>query len=222
MLIVYVDDMVVTGNDIEERKALQDYLCGEFEMKVLGPLKYFLGIEVSRSNAWIFLYQRKYALDLLHETGMSRCQPIDTPVEEGLKLCVDPNQVLVNKGQYQRLVGRLMYLAHTRPVLAYALSIISQYMHNFDEQHVNAVIQILWYLKFAPRKGILFIKNSNYQSIDAYTDADWARSIDDLGYFTFVYGNLVTWRSKKQNVVARSSAEAEFRGMALALVKHYS
>ncbi|RVW51418.1 Retrovirus-related Pol polyprotein from transposon RE1 [Vitis vinifera] len=81
-LIVYVDDMVVIGNDLEKRKALQNYLFREFEMKDLGPLKYFLGIEVSQSSEGIFLSQRKYALDLLQETGMSGCQPIDTPIEE--------------------------------------------------------------------------------------------------------------------------------------------
>ncbi|RVW75762.1 Retrovirus-related Pol polyprotein from transposon RE1 [Vitis vinifera] len=108
-------------------------------------------------------------------------------------MCVEPNQVSTDKGRYQRLVGRLMYLAHTRPDLAYALSVVSQYMHNPGEQHMKEV----------------------------YTDADWAGAVDDRrstsGYFTFVGGNLVTWKSKKQNVVARSSAEAEFRGMALGL-----
>ena len=107
-----------------------------------------------------------------------------------------------------------MYLAHTRPDLAYALSVVSQYMHNPGEQHMNAVMHILRYLKNAIGKGILFIKN-----VDA--DVDWAGVVDDrrstCGYFTFVGGNLVTWKSKKQNVVARSSAEAEFRGMALGL-----
>ncbi|RVW26217.1 Retrovirus-related Pol polyprotein from transposon RE1 [Vitis vinifera] len=196
-LIVYVDDMVVTGNDPEERKALQNYLYKEFEMKDLGPLKYFLGIEVSRSSEGIFLSQRKYALDLLQETGMSGCQPVNTPIEEGMKLCIEPNQVSTDKGRYQRLVGRLMYLTHIRPDLAYALS-------------VNA-----------PGKGILFAKNVDHQSIEVYTDADWAGAVDDRrstsGYFTFVGGNLVTWKSKKQNVVARSSVEAEFRGMTLGL-----
>ncbi|WKA05326.1 hypothetical protein VitviT2T_023300 [Vitis vinifera] len=220
-LIVYVDDMVVTGNDPKERKALQNYLSKEFEMKDLGHLKYFLGIEVSRSSEGIFLSQRKYALDLLQETGMSGCQPVNTPIEEGLKLCVEPNQVSTDKGRYQRLVGRLMYLAHTRPDLAYALSVVSQYMHNPREQHMNAVMRILRYLKNAPGKGILFAKNVNHQSIEVYTDADWAGAVDDRrstsGYFTFVCGNLVTWKSKKQNVVACSSAEAEFRGMALGL-----
>ncbi|KAH9656598.1 retrovirus-related pol polyprotein from transposon RE1 [Citrus sinensis] len=116
--------MVLTGNDEEETEALQKYLSREFEMKDLGALKYFLGIEVSRSKGGIFLSQRKYALDLLHETGMTACQPIDTPIEEGLKFCITSDQVPVDKGRYQRLIGRLMYLSHTRPDLAYALSVI--------------------------------------------------------------------------------------------------
>ncbi|RVW61830.1 putative mitochondrial protein [Vitis vinifera] len=117
--------------------------------------------------------------------------------KEGLKLCVEPNQVSTDKGRYQRLVERLMYLAYTRPDLAYALS-------------VNA-----------PGKGILFAKNVDHQNIEVYIDADWVGVVDDRrstsGYFTFVGGNLVTWKSKKQNVIARSSAEAEFRGMTLGL-----
>jgi hypothetical protein len=219
-LIVYVDDMIVIGNDPEERKTLQEHLAREFEMKDLGELKYFLGIEVSRSNKGIFLSQRKYALDLLNETGMTACSPASTPMEENLKLCVHSNQVPANKERYQRLVGRLMYLAHTRPDLAYALSVVSQFMHSPSEEHMNAVIRILRYLKSSPGKGILFTKGDNLD-INGYTDADWAGSIQDRrstsGYFTFVGGNLVTWRSKKQEVVARSSAEAEYRGMAKAI-----
>ncbi|RVW62615.1 Retrovirus-related Pol polyprotein from transposon RE1 [Vitis vinifera] len=153
---------------------------------------------VSRSREGIFLSQRKYALDLLQETGMSGCQPVNTPIEEGLKLCVEPNRVSTDKGRYQRLVGRLMYLAHTRPDLAYPLSVVSQYMHNPGEQHMNAVMRILRYLKNAPGKGILFTKNVNHQSIEVYTDADWAGAVDDRrstsGYFTFVGGNLMTWK----------------------------
>jgi len=194
--IIYVDDMVVTGNDPEERKALQNYLSKEFEMKDLGDLKYFLGIKVSWSNKGIFLSQRKYTLDLLQETGMLACQPAETPVEEGLKLCVKSNQIPTNKWRYQRLIGRLMYLALARPNLAYTLSIVSQFMHNPGEQHMNAIMRILRFLKAAPGKGILFTENADYQSIDTYTNADWAGAIDDRrstsGYITFVGGNLVT------------------------------
>ncbi|WJZ92322.1 hypothetical protein VitviT2T_011324 [Vitis vinifera] len=190
-------------------------------MKDLGPLKYFLGIEVSRSSEEIFPSQRKHALDILQEIGMSGCQPVDTLIEEGLKLCVEHNQVSTDKGRYKRFVGRLMYLAHTRPDLAYALSVVSQYMHNPGEQHMNAVMRILRYLKNAPGKGILFAKNVDHQSIEVYTNADWTGVVDDRrstsSYFTFVGGNLVTWKSKKQNDVACSSAKAEFRGMALRL-----
>ncbi|RVW73995.1 Retrovirus-related Pol polyprotein from transposon RE1 [Vitis vinifera] len=211
----------ITGNDPKERKALQNYLSREFEMKNLGPLKYFLGIEVSRSSERIFLSQRKHVLDLLWETGMLGCQPVNTPIEEGLKLCVEPNQVSTDKGRYQRLVGRLMYLAHTRLDIVYALSVVSQYMHNPGEQHMNVVMHILRYLKNAPGNGILFTKNVDHQSIEVYTDADWAGAVDDRrstsDYFTFVGGNLMTWTSKKQNVVTRSSVEAEFRGMTFGL-----
>ena len=92
--------MMVTKNDLEERNTLQEYLVKEFEMKDLGILKYFLEIEVSLSNKGIFfLSQKKYALDLLEEIGMSACQPANTPVEEGLQLCVENDHILVDKGR---------------------------------------------------------------------------------------------------------------------------
>ena len=122
----------------------------------------------------------------------------------------------MDKGWFQKLVGKLIYLSHTRPDIAYAVSIVSQFMHNPSEDHMDVIIRILRYLKSSPGKGLLFSKNGHLR-INVYTDADWARNILDrrftLGYFMFVGGNLVTWRSKKQNVVALSSAEAEFRGM---------
>ena len=94
-----------------------------------------------------------------------------------------------------------MYLAHTRPDLAYALSAVSQHMHNPRDQHMNVVMRILGYLKNAPGKGILFAKIVDHQSIEVYTDADWVGTVDAMrstsGYFIFVGGNLVTWKSKK-------------------------
>ncbi|KAB2628036.1 hypothetical protein D8674_032831 [Pyrus ussuriensis x Pyrus communis] len=216
-LIIYVDDMIITGDDCDEISRLQRNLAAEFEMKNLGDLKYFLGVEVARSSKGIFLSQRKYVLDLLKETGMLGCKPVDTPIVEKHHLCLDPNQKSVDKGRYQRLVGRLIYLAHTRPDIAYAVSVVSQFMHSPSEDHMAAVMRILAYLKSAPGKGVLYRKHGHLR-IEGFTDADWAGSVGDRrstsGYFTFVGGNLVTWRSKKQKVVSRSSAEAEFRGMA--------
>uniref|UniRef100_A0A2N9IGY8 Integrase catalytic domain-containing protein n=1 Tax=Fagus sylvatica TaxID=28930 RepID=A0A2N9IGY8_FAGSY len=192
-LIVYVDDMIITGDDAEEISRLQEQLSTEFEMKNLGGLKYFLGIEVARSRQGIFLSQRKYVLDLLSEVGLLECKPADTPIVPNHKLGEYTDQV--SSGQRE-------------------VSTVS------CEDHMDAVIRILRYLKSSPGKGLMFSKN-NHLNVDGYTDADWAGNISDRkstsGYFTFVGGNLVTWRSKKQKVVALSSAEAEFRGMAKGL-----
>ena len=96
------------------------------------------------------------------------------------------------------------------------MSVVSQFMHCPSEDHMNAVLRILKYLKLAPGNGLMFSKN-DHLNISGYTDADWAGNITAIrstsSYFTFVGGNLVTWRSKKHNVVASSNAEAEFRGM---------
>ncbi|XP_030460809.2 uncharacterized mitochondrial protein AtMg00810-like [Syzygium oleosum] len=210
-LIVYVDDMIITGDDTEEISRLQEKLAEEFEMKNLGGLKYFLGIEVARSKEGIFLSQRKYVLDLLAEVGMLDCKPADTPIVQNHKLGKYPDQVPTNKERYQRLVGRLIYLSHTRPDIAYAVSVVSQFMHAPSEEHMNVVYRILRYLKSAPGRGIMFA-NNDHLVVEGYTDADWAGNASDRrstsGYLTFVGGNLVTWRSKKQKVVALSKAEA--------------
>ena len=155
-------------------------------------------------------------LDLLTEIGMLACKPVDTPMEMNHKLGETENQTLAGKGCYQRLVGKLIYLSHTRPNIAYAVSVVSQFMHSPGEEHMEAVYRILRYLKSAPGRGLLFSKRET-REIEGFTDLDWAGNQTDRrstsGYFTFVEGNLVTWRSKKQKAVARSSAEAEFRGM---------
>ncbi|CAL8151472.1 unnamed protein product [Prunus armeniaca] len=140
---------------------------------------------------------KKYVLDLLTDTGMLDCKPADTPIVQNHHLGEYPDQVPTNKERYQIECCQSIY----------ALS---------SEDHMNAVLRILRYLKSAPGKGLMFSK-LGHLNIDGYSDADWAGNVTDRkstsGYFTFVGGNLVTWRSKKQNVVALSSAEAEFRGI---------
>lgn len=142
---------------------------------------------------------------------------MSTPIEPNLKLDEAEEDAMVDREMYQRLVGRLIYLSHTRPDIAYAVSVISSFMHNPKEVHLHAVYRVLQYLKGTPGRGILFKRNGGL-ALEAYTDADYAGSVVDRkstsGYCTFLGGNLVTWRSKKQNVVAWSSAEAEYRAMA--------
>ncbi|XP_048433393.1 secreted RxLR effector protein 161-like [Pyrus x bretschneideri] len=202
---------------MEEMMKLEQNLAAEFKMKNFGYVKYFLSMEVARSSRGIFLSQRKYVLDLLKETCMLGCKLVDTPIVEKHYLGIYPDQEPVDRARYQKLVGRLIYLSHTHPNIAYAVSVVSQFVHSPSVDQMAAVMRILAYLKFDPGKGILY-ECHGYMRIEGFTDADWAGDVTDRrstsGYFTFVGGNLVTWRSKKQNVVSRSSAEDEYRGMA--------
>lgn len=100
-------------------------MAKEFEIKDLGNLKYFLGIEVARSKQGIFVSQRKYILDLLQETGMLGCKASNTPIDPNQKLSNNNDGVLVDTGRYQRLVGKLIYLSYTRPDIAYVVSVVS-------------------------------------------------------------------------------------------------
>jgi len=155
-LIVYVDDMIVTGDDAEEISILQEQLSTEFEMKDLGGLKYFLRIKVARSRQGIFLSQRKYVLDLLTEVGLLECKPVDTPIVQNHKLGEYTDQEPANKERYQRSMGKLIYLSHTHPDIAYVVSVVSQFMHCPSKDHMDAVIRILCYLKSSPGKGLMF------------------------------------------------------------------
>ncbi|KAK3035187.1 hypothetical protein RJ639_034575 [Escallonia herrerae] len=151
ILIVYVDDIILTGDDIAEMEWLKQCLASEFEIKDLGSLKFFLGMEIARLRKGIEVSQRKYVLDLLKETDMSGCRPIETPIDSNQKLG-DNKGDPVNTSRYQKLVGKLIYLSRTRPDIAFAVSLVSQFMHSPHEEHLEAVYRILRYLKSSPGK----------------------------------------------------------------------
>ena len=217
LLVVYVDDIVITGDDNEGILNLKSFLHTKFHTKDLGLLKYFLGVEVAKSEKGTFLSQRKYVLDLLAETGKIGAKPRSTPMIPNSHLTKNDGEPFEDPEKYRRLVGRLNYLTLTRPDIAYAVSIISQFMAAPTVNHWAALEQILCYLKGAPGRGIVY-KDHGHFNIECFTDADWAGSKEDrrstTGYSVFVGGNLVSWRSKKQNVVSRSSAKSDYRAMA--------
>ena len=216
ILIVYVDDIIITGNNLKEIKGLEEHLDKNFEVKQLGPLRYFLGIEFARSNEGILMTQQKYILDLLEETKHTNCHINETPIKVNHKLTILEDDPKVEICSYQKLIGKLLYLSHTRPDICYSVNILSQFMYSPRNSHFQAANKILRYLKGTSGLGITYKKTGKLDLI-LYTDSDFASSRMDYrsttGYCTIFGGNLVTWRSKKQSVVSKSSTEAEFRAM---------
>ena len=140
-MIVYVDDIVLSGDDADEITRLKRKMGNEYEIKDLENLKYFFhkeGISISL---------RKYTLDLLTEIGMLGCRPANTQIEPNAKLRDTGDQVLIDKEKYECLVDKLIYLSHTRPDISYVVSIVSQFMQTPYEEHMEAVNKILRYLK---------------------------------------------------------------------------
>ena len=127
LLVVYVDDIIITGNDMAGISSLKSFLHGQFHTKDLGMLKYFLGVEVMRSKHGIFLSQRKYVLNLLSETGKLATKPWKSPTAQSLHLTRE-GELFEDPRRYRRLVGKLNYLTVTRHDIAYSVSVISQYM----------------------------------------------------------------------------------------------
>ncbi|XP_021995399.1 uncharacterized mitochondrial protein AtMg00810-like [Helianthus annuus] len=148
---------------------LKEGLFTEFEMKDLGRLKYLLGIEVLRSRQGIFIYQKKYILDLLAEIGMLDCKQVETPMKTNQKLYMEEGAELADKNRYQRIVGKLIYLSHIRPDIAYAVGEISQLMHQPQVTHMEAALRIIRYLKGTVGHGVLF-KSNGHLNTQVFTD----------------------------------------------------
>jgi len=216
-LLVYVDDIILTGNDIEEINRITSMLVQCFKIKNLGDLTYFLSIEVARSSKGIYLCQRKYALDLLHEAGMLASAPVSTPMNFSKRITTTDETPLANPTPYRRLVGRLIYLTNTRPDITHAVHQLSQHVAAPTHTHHQASLRVLRYLKSNLGQGILLAADSEIK-LKGFSDADWAGCPDTrrsvTGYIVYLGHSPVAWRSKKQNTVFRSSSEAEYRALA--------
>ncbi|KAK3007603.1 hypothetical protein RJ639_013997 [Escallonia herrerae] len=217
-VLVYVDDLILAGNNSTTCSSFKKYLNDCFKLKDLGPLKYFLGIEATRGPRGLFLSQCKYALDILSESGLSASKPAAFPMEQNHGLALAGGPLLSDPRPYRRLIGRLVYLTITRTDICYAVHVLSQFMQSPRSQHWDAALWVLWYLKAAPGQGLFLLADSPLQ-IYAFCDSDWAscpltrRSV--TGYFVSLGNSPISWRTKKQPTVSRSSPEAEYRSMAV-------
>ena len=190
-----------------------------FKIKNLGDLTYFLGLKVARNNSRIHLSQRKYTINLLHETGMQDCAPMPTPMThsshlssiEGIPLNRDETSA------YRKLIGWLIYLTNTRPDIAFNINNLSQFVSAPTKFHQQAAFKILRYLKSNPGFGI-FLSSRSPIHLKDYSDSDWATCPDSRKSITdfsvFLCESLIAWKSKKQQTISKSSSEAEYRALA--------
>jgi len=153
----------------------------------------------------------------LENAKLTSCKPISTPLDPTSRLHQDGGFLHLDVSAYRRLVGRLLYLTTTRPDIAYATQSLSQFMASPTAIHHQAALRVLRYLKRSPGRGLFFPQSSNLQ-LFGFSDADWGGCIDTrksiFGYCFFIGKSLVSWKSKKQNIVSCSSIEAKYRALA--------
>ncbi|XP_016169406.1 uncharacterized protein LOC107612088 [Arachis ipaensis] len=219
-VLVYVDDILVTCNSDSEIVQLISQLNSIFALKDLGEFNFFLGIEATKTTSGSYiLSQSKYIRDLLVRSKMHESHPMPTPMITSTKLSAHGSDVFDNPTHYRSIVGALQYATLTRPDIAYAVNKVSQYMHKPLLPHWKCVKRILRYLAGTIDQG-LFFQSCTDLTLFAFADSDWGSDVDDrrstTGFCVYLGTNLVSWASRKQHSVSKSSAEAEFRSIAAA------
>ncbi|CAH9133554.1 unnamed protein product [Cuscuta epithymum] len=215
--LVYVDDIVLTGNSSTAVNSFIERLTTRFSVKDLGPLHHFLGIEVIPTSTGLFLSQQQYIITILNTCHMSGAKESATPMSSSLLASTTSEEPMSDPSMYRRVLGLLQYLAFTRPDISFAVNRLSQHMHNPLESHWQAVKRILRYLKGTLHFG-LFLQRVPSLSLSVFSDSNWG-NIQDEGRSTTAYAlylgsNIISWKSAKQKCVSRSSTEAEYRAVA--------
>ena len=184
-----MDDIVVTSSDRDVIQKLKEQLFSHFQTKDLGKLKYFLGIQVAQFNSGVVISQRKYTLDILTDTGILNCKPVDTLMDPNVKLVPGQGELLRDPERYRRLVGKLNYLTITRFDISFPVSVLSQFLQSPCDSHWDVVVRILRYIKGTPSQGVLY-GNISHTQVVGYSDADWAGSPIDRRstsrYYVFI------------------------------------
>ena len=215
ILVLYVDDIILTGSDPNLINHVKSSLKKKFEMTDLGHLHYFLGLQVLQSQEGIFLSQSKYACDILRHFHMEDCKPAPSPFQSRVKLSVSCTSPEVDATLYRQLVGKLLYLTHTRPDLSFVVGLVAHFMQNPRESHWKAAKRILHYVRGTIQFGIHYSAKAAPLLV-GFTDSDWAGDPDDrkstVGYVFTLGSGPITWACKKQAAISLSSAEAEYRG----------
>jgi hypothetical protein len=215
MLLLYVDDIIITGSASATILQVIQALTTEFDITDLGSLHYFLGIQITHTSTGLFLSQSKYVEDLLLKSEMVDAKPCDTPCLPYHRLLKEDGEPYPNPTVYRSIVGALQYLTFIRPDIAFSVHQVCQFMQNPMVSHFTAVKRILRYLKGTLHVGISYTKGD--LQLKAFSDTDWAGDPNDrrstTGLVIFLGNNPISWSSKKQQTVSKSFTEAEYRAL---------
>jgi hypothetical protein len=211
-LLVYIDDILLTGSNSAMLNRLIQLLSSKFKLRDLGAVHYFLGIEVQSTGMGLMLRLHKYMFDILTRAGMTSCKPVDTLVSP-LKVIILPDNLFSDPTRFHQIMGALQYLTFTRSDIYFVVNRVCQLMHAPTYSHWVVVKHIIRYLKGTTSYGFHITRGSSF-ALHGFTYADWAGSIDDRkstgGYLVFFGQTPNSWKSYKQRTVARSSTEAEY------------
>jgi hypothetical protein len=215
-LLLYIDGIILTASATTLLRSVIASLQSEFSMSDLGDLHHFLGINVHLTTTGMTLSQQQYTLEILDRAHMLNCHPISTPIDTSSKLSARDGTPFSDPSLYRSLAGALQYLTLTRPDIAYAVQQICLFMHTPMTSHFQLIKRVC-YLKGTSHYGLQFFRSLSHDLL-AYSDADWASCPNTRkstsGFCVFLGSNLVSWSSKHQPTVSRSSAEAEYRAVA--------
>jgi hypothetical protein len=221
LVVVYVDDLIICGPNVGEINKFKQQMMKSFKMSDLGLLSYYLGIEVKQKNGEITISQSAYTGRILEMARMTGCNPCTIPMDPRLQLTKETAGAPVDPSRYRSIIGSLRYLVNTRPDIAFAVGMVSRFMEAPRDEHWQAVKQILRYLAGTAGHGCVYGAGARrLQSLVGFSDSDHAGDRNDrkstTGIVFFLGGNLITWDSQKQKVVALSSCEAEYIAAAAA------
>ena len=217
---LYVDDLLLTRNNARLFEDFKQEMMKGFEMTDLGLMTFFLGMEIKQAEHEVFIYQKKYAKDILKKFKLEECNAASTPMNQKEKLCKEDGADKVDEGYFRSLIGCLMYLIATHPDILNVVSILSRFMHCASELHLMAAKRVSQYIKGTSDFGVKFTRSKEFKLVD-FSNSDWGGSIDDMrstsGY-SFAFRSIIfSWSSKKQETVAQSIAEEEFVAATIAV-----
>uniref|UniRef100_A0A1Y1L115 Retrovirus-related Pol polyprotein from transposon TNT 1-94 n=1 Tax=Photinus pyralis TaxID=7054 RepID=A0A1Y1L115_PHOPY len=220
-LLIYVDNIVIAGTDIQKINSIITQLMSRFEMKDKGILKHFLGLEINynRNEGILKITQSKYTQKILERFGMENCNGSNIPIDPKLKISGESH--LTSKKPVRQLIGCLMYLmVGSRPDICFAISYFSSYQDRCTDEIWSYLKRVLRYLQSTISLGLEYVRQ-NEPSLVCFVDADWASNVNDRksvsGFLFKNFGNVICWSSRKQNCISLSSTEAELTALCSAV-----